>query len=284
MIKLSDVSTDILITFLGYDNTNEGTKARLTLEKHKIRDFQTLKNMANNGRKEFNNDIFKEAILQVETNIAHANNIGREPEIFSCNNYEGSTVFSKTLKYTDEHNMCDVLICKSPAISTSGKFGVLKDITIGEAKNLLSKVVAHDKPSAGNNAFAEKFRRFGNIEAECVRDAINFYEQQVLRQAIEIKKRGINLFALNRIEKEFIVRDQIKNMVKYLIDNADICIWGEFTPAQKARLMSAVKSCSGYENQVIRQRMIETIANYTTLGELKSDVVKQKTLDRFIIK
>ena len=30
--------------------------------------------------------------------------------------------------------------------------------------------------------------------------------------------------------------------------------------------------------------MIEAIANYTTLSELQADVVKQKTLDIFIVK
>lgn len=284
MIKLSNVSTERLITFLEYDNSEEGKKARLTLQRHKIRDFQTLKAMLKNGRREFDNPVLKNAVLSVEENIAHANNIGRQPVIFRCNNYEGSTVYKSTLRYTDEHNMADVLICKSPAILCSGKFGELKNITIGEAKSLLSKVTAHDKTSAGNNAFAEKFRRFGNIEAECVRDAINFYELQVLRQATETKKRGINLFELNKLAKEFIVRNQIRDMVKYLIDNADVCVWGELSHTQKNKLMSAVTSYSGYENQVLRQRMIETIANYTTLSELESDVVKQKTLDRFIIK
>jgi len=284
MIKLSDVSTERLITFLAYDNTAEGKNALLTLEKHKIRDFQTLKNMLENGRREFSNEVFKSAIAQVEANIAHANNIGREPAIFNCNNYECSNVYSKTLKYTDEHNMCDVLICKSPAISTTGKFGALKDITIGEAKSLLSKVVAHDKSSTGCNAFAEKIRRFGSVEAECVRDAINFYEAQVLRQAVETKKRGINLFTVNKDKKEFIVRDQIKEIVKYLVDNADVCIWGELSNAQKSKLFTAVTRYTGYENQIIRQRIIDVITNYTTLSELESDVVKQKTLDRFIVK
>lgn len=284
MIKLSDVSTERLITFLEYDNSEEGKRARLTLEKHKIRDFQTLKNMMKNGRREFENPIFKNAIESVEANIAHADNIGREPVIFNCNNYEGSTVYKSTLRYTDEHNTADVLICKSPAILCSGKFGELKNITIGEAKSLLSKVTAHDKPSAGNNAFAEKFRRFNTADAENVRDAINFYEEQVLRQANETKKRGINLFTVNQNKKEFIVRDNLKNIVTYLLDNADVCVWGELSNSQKSKLFLAVTRYTGYENQVIRQRIIDVITNYTTLSELESDVVKQKTLDRFIIK
>lgn len=286
MINLCDVSTERLITFLKYDSskTKELSDAYLTLTRHKIREFQTLKTMIKKSRKEFNNAFLKGAIAEVESNIEYANSIEREPKIFVCKDYENSTVFPKTLKYTDKHNSCDVLLCKSPAIMYSGKFGALKDITISEAKDLLVKVVGHSKASIGNNAFVEKFRRFGIQEAEIVRDAINFYEEQVLRQAKETKKRNINLFTLNKEEKEFIVSEQIKNIVKYIVDNADICVWGELTPAQKNRLMQAITSYSGYENQVIRQRMIEIISNYTTLTELQNDVVKQKTLDRFILK
>lgn len=286
MIQLKDVSTERLITFLEFGIKTQGElrDAYLALTRHKIRDFQTLKNMVANARKEFNNEFLKNAIREVEINIKHANDIGRQPVLFTCNDYENSNVYRNTLKRTDRDTACDVLLCKSPAIVTSGKFGALQDIKIGEAKDLLGKVVGHDKTTAGFNAFTEKIRRFGNVEAEIVRDAINFYEEQVLRQARETKKRNINLFLLNKTQKEFIVRDQIKTIIKYLVDNADVCVWGELSPAQKNRLVSAVTKYSGYENGLIRERMIEAIANYTTLSELKADVVKQKTLDRFIIK
>lgn len=284
MIKLSDVSTEILITFLKYDCTEQGISALSTLEKHQIRDFQTLKNMVENGRKEFRNEIFQNAILEVEANVAHAEKQGREPIIFNCNNYEGATVFSKTLKYTDKHNNCDVLIFKNPTISCTGKYNMLNDVTINEAKNLLSKVTAYDKPSTGNNAFIEKFRRFTITDAANVRDAINFYEEQVLRQAYEANKRGVNLFSLNKTQKDLIVRKNVENIVKYLVENADNYVWGKLSSIQKNKLVTAVTKCSGYENQLIRERMIELITNYTTLKELQSDKVKEKVLNRFIIK
>ena len=85
-------------------------------------------------------------------------------------------------------------------------------------------------------------------------------------------------------EKDKIVCAQIENIVKYIVENADVCVWGELSDAQKKRLVTAVNTYSGYENQAIREKMIEVVSNYTTLSELKNDVVKQKTLDRFIIK
>lgn len=286
MIKLSDVSTERLITFLKYDLCKQGEiyDAYLALTRHSVKDYQTLKDLIQNGRKEFRNEFLINAVKEVEGNIKYANEIGKEPVLFKCDNYKDATIDPKTLKVTDRKNSCGVLLYKSPAIISRGKSGELDHIQIYDAKNLLGRVTAHTKGCTGNNAFVESMRRFGELDSAKVRDAINFYEKQVLRQAEETKKRGVNLFIINQREKQFIVREQIKNIVKYLIDNADVCVWGELSPAQKARLLNAVTSYSGYENQVIRQRMIEIISNYTTLRELQSDVVKQKTLDRFIIK
>lgn len=285
MIELRNVSTERFLSFLRYNlNDSELRRAYQAMINHGIKDFQTLKSMVANGRKEFNNEFFKNAIVEVEKNINHANEYGREPVLFFCNDYEGSSVFKKTLRYTDKHTMCDVLLCKTPGIAGYGKFGILKEISVYDAKELLKRVTAHDKSSTGNNAFVESMRRINIGDAKIVRDAINFYETQVLRQADETKKRGINLFELNKREKEFIVNRQIENIVKYLVENADLCVWGELSSAQKSRLVTAVASNSGYENKVIRKQIVEIITNYTTLSELKDDVVKQKTLDRFIIK
>jgi len=286
MIKLENVSTERLITFLRYDLTRSGDlkDAYLALNKHGIKDYQKLKDMIENGRKEFQNEFLINALATVEENIKHAHEIGREPILYTCNNYAGSTIDEKTLKITDRKNPCSILLYKSPAIFSKGKTGSLIHIQISEAKDLLGKVVGHSKSTTGNNAFVESMKRFGNIDSAKLRDAINFYEEQVLRQAEETYKKKKNLFILNKQEKELIVEDQIISIVKYLTQNADECVWGEFSPAQKKRLMNAVTSHTGYENQVLRNRIINVITNYTTLSELKSGVVKQKTLDRFIIK
>lgn len=286
MIRLCNVSTERLISFLEYMKMKspEMMNAYLALTNHQIKDFETLRNMVANGRREFDNDILRSAVKDVETNIEHANSLGREPILFTCDDYKDSDVFRKTLKLTDKRNLCSVLLCKSPVITGSCKYGALKDVRISEAKDLLGRVVAYDKKNTGNNAFIEKIRRFGPNEAENVRRAINFYEQQVLRQAAETRRRGVNLFVLNKEEKEKIVSAQIENIVKYLVENADVCVWGELSNAQKNRLITAVTTYSGYENQMIREKMIDVISNYTTLKELENDIVKEKTLDRFIIK
>lgn len=286
MIKLENVSTERLITFLKYalHRTGEVQDAYSILNKHGIKDYQRLKDMIENGRREFQNEFLINALASVEENIKYANEIGREPILYTCNNYEGSNVDAKTLKITDRKNSCGVLLYKSPAIVSKGKTGALVHIQISEAKDLLGKVVGHNKSTTGNNAFVESMRRFGDVDSAKLRDSINFYEAQVLRQAEETSKKKINLFVLNQKEKEIIVKNQIKSIVKYLVENADECVWGDFSPAQKTRLMHAVTTYSGYDNQVLRNRIINVIANYTTLSELQSGVVKKKTLDRFIIK
>lgn len=286
MIKLCDVSTERLITFLKYDLYKQGEvlNAYLALTKHSIKDYQTLKDMIQNGRREFKNEFLKNAVSEVEKNIEYANQLGKEPVLFTCDNYKDANVDQKTLKVTDRKNSCGVLLYKSPAIVSRGKSGALDHIQISEAKSLLGKVTGHSKGCTGNNAFVEAMNRFGELDSSKIRDAINFYEKQVLRQAEETKKRGVNLFIVNQREKQFIVREEIKSIVKYLVDNADVCVWGELSSAQKTRLMSAVTRYSGYENQLLRERMIQIITNYTTLSELQTGVVKQKTLDRFIVK
>ena len=286
MIKLCDVSTERLITFLKYDLYKQGEvlNAYLALTKHSIKDYQTLKDMIQNGRREFKNEFLKNAVSEVEKNIEYANQLGKEPVLFTCDNYKDANVDQKTLKVTDRKNSCGVLLYKSPAIVSRGKSGALDHIQISEAKSLLGKVTGHSKGCTGNNAFVEAMNRFGELDSSKIRDAINFYEKQVLRQAEDTKKRGVNLFIVNQREKQFIVREEIKSIVKYLVDNADVCVWGELSSAQKTRLMSAVTRYSGYENQLLRERMIQIITNYTTLSELQTGVVKQKTLDRFIVK
>lgn len=286
MIKLSDVSTEKLITFLKNDSykKRKALDAYLTLIKYSIKDYQTLRDMIQKGKRKFKNEILINAVSEVEKNIEYANEVGKPAVLFTCDNYNGTQIDQKTLEITDRKTSCGVLLYKSPLIICEGKGGLLNHIQINDAKNLLGKVTAHTKACTGNNAFVESMRRFSKSDSIKIRDAINFYEKQVLRQAEDTKKRGVNLFAINQKEKQLIVREELQRIVRYLIDNADICVWGELTPAQKTRLITAVTKYSGSDNQLLRDRMIQIIANYTTLSELKEDVVKQKTLDRFIIK
>lgn len=282
MINLSDVSTYKLIASLKQDKSNKKICSKLL--KYSVKDYQQLKDLIISKKREFNDEFFVQSLACVEENVKHANENGREPVLFICDDYKDAAVDEKTLEITDSSNPCSVLLCKSPAIFGLGKYGVLKDINISDAKHLLSKVNAYSKVSTGNNSFIENIGRFNNLEAENIKNAINFYEQQVIRQAMETKKKRVNLFALNKSKKEKIVILELKQIIEYFVYNADMCVWGELSSSQKIRLISSVSCDKGQENQVIRKRMIDIITNYTTLSELEAGVVKQKTLDRFIIK
>ena len=287
MIELKDVSTERLITFFKHqytlDRNNEDAKLYLFLHNSGVRNFQELKNLIDSGKIELCSDFLKESILSVEENILFANNLGCEMQIFKCNDYKDSDVSRKILKTTDRKNSCGVLLYKNPVVNNK-KLDSLKKINISTVKDLLGKVVAHTKSDTGKNAFLASMHDFNASDAERLRDSINFYEEQVLRQSEENTKKDSNLFILNKREKEIIVSYELKNIIKYIVQNADVCVWGDLTTSQKNKLMDCVTNYNFYNNKFLRQRMIEIIASYTTLTELKSDVVKQKTLDRFIIR
>jgi len=149
---------------------------------------------------------------------------------------------------------------------------------------LLGKVVAFDRFSIGENAFVMHFDKITSEDALKIKNAINFYEQQVLRQALETDKKNINLFKLNKKAKDEIVKSELKEIVEYIIDNAYVCVFGELTSSQKKRMLTALSNPWNSENKIIINNIIDMISNYTTLKELKTGVIKQKTLDRFIIK
>ena len=150
---------------------------------------------------------------------------------------------------------------------------------IAEIKELLGHIDYNDF----QNTFT-RIRSFGSATGQKVVDAIKFYEQQVLRQAAETEERGINLFMLNKKEKDEIVESEIKYIAEYLIDNAKTLVWGNLTDTQKQRIMSAVLSTKGEYTQQDKKALINAISNYTTLSELEQGVIKKKTLDRFIVR
>ena len=52
------------------------------------------------------------------------------------------------------------------------------------------------------------------------------------------KKRGVNLFIVNKVRKQEFVSSQIKEIVEYLVDNANECVWGTLTDPQKLKLLA----------------------------------------------
>lgn len=67
------------------------------------------------------------------------------------------------------------------------------------------------------NALLANIRRFGLNDVVKAWHAINYYEEQVIRQAQASNLTNVNYFDLNKDEKEMIIRDNYKEIIEYLV-------------------------------------------------------------------
>lgn len=160
---------------------------------------------------------------------------------------------------------------------TNYTFNALFNLNVSEIKRLFYYHNSSSKP------LILEARKIGQKNLQAIINAINFFDDQLIRQNEEEHNFGDDLFHLNYEEKKAIVLEEIAAYIDYLEENAKECVWGinNETKIRYMRKSLISKSASAIRN---KERMINTFANYTTLSELENGVVKNKTLDRFIIK
>ena len=117
-----------------------------------------------------------------------------------------------------------------------------------------------------------------------VQNMINFYEEQVIRQAKETGKLGVNLFDLNKNEKREIVEKDINEIIEYLLDNAEVCVWGPLSVTSRNVLNGVLDNSKSIRAYNAKYGLIDAISDYTTLSEVEDGLVRKRVLDRFIVK
>lgn len=281
MIRLEDVSAlNIVSESNGIIPIEEINKAILSCN---IKDYGQLEQLIETNHPIFDKPNFRAMLEMIKENIEYANILGIVPEVFYTDNYKDVQIDKKTLKATERKTFCRQLVINHPILGPSDKVEQIKNLKISEAKILLSKIVAYNKKVVGNNAFLDSYSTFTEKDIEELIRAINFYETQIINQYLETGKRGTCLFGIDKQEREKIVENEIKDIIYYFVDNADECIWGLLTDEQKRKLVYAIKNKNIPENNRMVRRMINVIANYTTLSEIENGI-KIKTLDKFIIR
>lgn len=285
MVKLENISTVEFIKRAETKGINNELYRYIyeLLVAYDITDFQKLKDFLESKNPDLNNkhvlEILKDCLYGTTGRMYEANEMDKEIEIYTFDNYKKSNIDDKTLSITDKSNNGEVLLYNVPLLLYGRRKNVLRNLSIAEIKELLGHVEHFDF----ENAFT-KIRSFGTKTGEKIVSSIDFYEQQVLRQAQETDEREINLFTVNKLQKDEIVAAEIKYIVEYLLDNAKELVWGNLTDTQKKRLMTAVLSNRGEQPQKDRIKLIDAISNYTTLSELEQGVIKKKVLNRFIVR
>ena len=286
MIKLENVSTIYLMEYLERRNLSSQIYKYIyeLFDKYDVRNYQKLKDLLEN-RDVFFNDMFISEYLNCELDkvicrVRDANLLGKEPDIYTFDNYNDFDIDRRTLDITDSQNNGDILLYKNPINLLSCRKRYLGNYSISLIKYYLGHLTAYGL----DNLFITHVHSFGHSSTMQVVKSIKFYEEQVLRQMIETNKREINLFTLNRSEKEKIVEEEFSDIVEYIVENASECIWGELTVSQKRRMLESTVSLRKEEQLKVRKCLIDMISNYTTLGELEQGVIKKRILDRFIVK
>jgi len=259
MIKLSDVSA---IEALYYQD-----KYLLkTIMKHNLYSMEDLMNYINThreyGYQELQNRM-NEAIRIIEEN----NKKGYEPETYEYEN--------KGIELVDKANKGRVLLLDNPTIEFQQTFYFVKTYSIDTIKRNLKLT---DK-------FGRNIMGLAPSSMNTLLKALQMYDEQVLRQEALIEKRNYNIFMKYKKAKREIVKGLYLDIIMYLIDNTnERTIWGELTEEQKRLYISSTIN-SKQTDEMIRNRMINIISNYTTLPELETLATGNRSiLKRFIEK
>lgn len=217
-------------------------------------------------------------INKIERRLASINQLGKRIELFSSNLYECVGIDDETAAITDESNKGIILPHAFPFFKTQHQLNlsILNDLSIAQIKELISNV---DDLGLKYCALTAK-HHVGPGVAQLTMQLIDFYEQQIVRQALETGQKGINLFDLNRDAKIKIVEENIKRYVEYILENVTPSVWEKIRNPVKEELYRAVKSRRrkfGLQDQ-IKQDLINAISSYMTLEELEVGITQEQEI------
>lgn len=287
MIRLDQISTIGLIKSLEHINTlDEEVKLERklihdALVKYNVVNFQELSDLILSGNKDFQYDYLIRELKIVIKYWQIANSNDNAPVLYPCNDYENSGVERYILDKTDKENYGDVLIFGNPFVRSNSKRNTIRNYSIFELKHLLNSVQLNNVYIRGDNGFVSYFRMLGHSSAKQVCNAINFYEEQVLRQA-KIYSSSDNLFLEDIVIRRELVINQLEEILEYFINNMDEAIWGTLTDAQRRTLQKVIDKSKDKNVDVTRDNFINMVSNYTTLDDFEDGIVKKRALDRFI--
>lgn len=234
------------------------------LMKNKILNYQRLKEWIEH-HSELETSGLKGMLMNIEWELAKDN------QTYTTKGYPNDV-----LEYTDQPTMSSELLLDNPIFLQITNYDLIKKLSIYELKHYLSHT-----NKRGSNLFVEYSKNRYQIKIENILKTISLYEEQIMNQSLETDKKEINLFTLNQEEKKKIVSEIINDIIQYLLENTKEFIWGPLTKFQKQQLIKAKQI---QNENIVHSNLIQIVTDYTTLSELNADIIKNKTLDKLIVK
>ncbi|MCR5787970.1 MAG: hypothetical protein K6G37_02680 [Bacilli bacterium] len=180
-------------------------------------------------------------------------------------------------KVDKKHTVSELLLV-SPTIDSSVRYSSIKGMSITELKKYLNLV-----KSNGFNYLTSSTYYLGEQGARKLQKAVDFFTEQVERQALVAPKTSPDFFNYAKKEKLELVSEYYSEIVNYLVDNARELICDDLTDSRKKILLSSIEN-SKREDREVRLRMSQYVANYTTLPELDAlSKGNTRCLKRFIV-
>lgn len=169
------------------------------------------------------------------------------------------------------------LIIYNP-LAFSSRISRLKGLSVYELKELLT----HCEPN-GSNSLEVRVKNFSNHSISKLIGGLKFYNEQIMRLYSEYGSVD-NLFFKDKQEKDAIVNDNLFDFISYIVDNSDKSVFGESTESNKETIFRYIVGRPNKFSLSKKKILVDTLSNYLTLGELSNNPVKEKKLERFILK
>ena len=214
---------------------------------------------------------------KLNNKIETANEKGLEPQVYYTTRYS-----DPLLEIQDHIYSGNVLLLSNPISRREARFSRIQNKTIAQLKEDLR----HTYPNGVNYIEASPIE-YKNIKTSVLRivHAIKMYESQIERQGKLTDNRIEGLLELEKEEKQQIALEFYSKIVEYLLSSAEeYLVWGHFSDYQKELYKSSIVNQKQIDIQ-IKNRLVESITNYTTLEELNRIATGDAhVLQRFIVK
>lgn len=275
MVTLKDFSTFSLVDIIRVRRNEIDVEIALTLLAHDVRDYAQLEALMLKYPEKFRGSILVEYLRVAKENMAIINSQNLEVLRWSFNNYDNAN--KGLLNNYDKLVNASLLPVSSPLNVGRSTPERLQGFSIYEVKELLNKL------RDTKNAFMANMSSFGLSKTLKVVEAINFYDEQMLRLASSIPnwEECENLFLVDAEIKREIINDNMRIIAEEFLRDGNNYVFGTLSDKSKESLWRALANPQKKTDSLVRKKFIEMIANYTIREELEDEEERGVALRRF---
>lgn len=276
MVTLKDFSTYNLVDIIRSRRNAKDAEIALTLLVYDVRDYAQLEALMLKYPERFRGSILVEYLRNAKENMEIINSQNLKVSTWSFNSYDNAN--KGYLNNYDKLVNASLLPLSSPLNIGRSTPERLQRFSIYDVKELLNKL------SCGvNNAFIANMPSFGLSKTLKVVEAINFYDEQMLRLASSIPnwEECENLFLVDAEVKRKLIDDNMRSIAEEFLKGGNSYVFGVLSDKSKESLWRALVNPKNGTNLLVRKKFIEMIANYTIREELEDEKERGEVLRRF---